>query len=1307
MLRKIVAGLVVLLLLAVAAVLVLPSFVDWNAYRARIAQEVEAATGRSLTIAGDVGLSILPSPRLTAAEVRLANLPGGQAENLAELEALEVKVALAPLLTGEVVVRSVVLVAPTVTLERLPDGRGNWQFAAPGDATGTPPQTAEPAPAETAAPADPLAAPQPSAESAPDASPSESGSASGSGSGPAAEAGLAIRLDAVSIERGTVIYRDLASGTEERVEALDAEVSAGSLQGPFQAEGTARARGQPLAFAARSGRLDGGATPLALDLNLAEAGDATVTFSGTLDAAATALEGELQAEGENLALLAEALAAGRALPSQLAADFGLDGNLRYAGSRLTVSDLQLSLGGITAQGDAELDLAPQVEGRSLDGRLALNVARLDLDALLADPLGGGGGQTQPQTQLQTQTQTAGDGGAPAFALPGDMALGVELLIDALVYRGEVVRQVLLSGRLADGAVTLDQALALLPAGGDLSLAGRLTAQAGAPRFVGSLEAASDNLRGLADWLALELPPVPNDRLRRASLSSGLDVTPERARFSDLVLEIDSTTLRGGLDLALGQAKPAFGAGLTVDRLNLDAYLPGSGGGGGPLATQVAQSDEAANESGGAAGGSAAARNPLDAFNANLHIVVGSLTYRGQQAGDISLQAQVRDAVVTVQALEVGDLVGGSGRFAGVLAGLPDAPELREGQFRVEVPDTARLARLLGQPAGGPLAGLGRLSAEGQASGSAGALRADLSARISEGSLSFAGQVADPLGAPALRDGQVALDLSGTRRLAALAGLGDSPLARLGPVALSGPLSGTAEDLRLDLSGTLLGGQVGAAGRLLTGARLAFEDLRLTARGVAGARLAELIGPAADQLAGLGALDLDTTVSGSPDGELSYDTRLGLLGGELRGRGTASGLTGAQMSYAFDAAVELPQLRRLLGALDLPPSLREGVGLSAQARLSGTPLRVEVADLSGTLGPTSLAGRTTLDMTGARPDLQAELQFGQLALDRLLDDSLSGGGGQSSRWSREPLGLEALSRLTAQANVTAESISRGQFALRQASLPLSLDNAVLRVAPLTGTAAGGNLRLELTLDARDPAAAALEFAATGSRLDSAQLVPADSPAGGRVSGPLDIEFSGRSRGASEAQLVGNLAGQGRVGGQLTLKARGEEAVGNLLLGILGQQIKELRGLSDTVNTVFNAFAGAPAELSGSFDIAQGVVRTDDLTLVGRNAVARSQGVAANLPDWGIDLRTDLYRGEEQQPYLTAVLRGALDDPDVRVSGQPFQRDRAPAPAEGQSDDQPAGGQTAPEGQPQEPRSPEEVLRDQGKELLRGLFKNLQQ
>ncbi len=95
--KKLFIALLGLIVLLVVAVLVGPSFIDWNTQKGRITAEVERLTGRKLTIDGDLSLTILPAPAFSAARVRFANIEGGSAPSMIELESLDVRVALIPL----------------------------------------------------------------------------------------------------------------------------------------------------------------------------------------------------------------------------------------------------------------------------------------------------------------------------------------------------------------------------------------------------------------------------------------------------------------------------------------------------------------------------------------------------------------------------------------------------------------------------------------------------------------------------------------------------------------------------------------------------------------------------------------------------------------------------------------------------------------------------------------------------------------------------------------------------------------------------------------------------------------------------------------------------------------------------------------------------------------------------------------------------------------------------------------------------------------------------------------------------------
>ncbi|HJO72872.1 MAG TPA: AsmA family protein, partial [Rhodospirillales bacterium] len=126
--KKIFSGVIGLILVLAAVVLIVPGFVDWNEYKAEIAARAKAATGRDLVIGGDIQISVLPSPALIAYDVTLANLEGATAPDMVRLRLLQVRVALEPLLGGNIQVETVKLVDPIIELEALADGRKNWEF---------------------------------------------------------------------------------------------------------------------------------------------------------------------------------------------------------------------------------------------------------------------------------------------------------------------------------------------------------------------------------------------------------------------------------------------------------------------------------------------------------------------------------------------------------------------------------------------------------------------------------------------------------------------------------------------------------------------------------------------------------------------------------------------------------------------------------------------------------------------------------------------------------------------------------------------------------------------------------------------------------------------------------------------------------------------------------------------------------------------------------------------------------------------------------------------------------------------------
>lgn len=122
-------GLIGLIVVALVAVVVL---VDPNDYRDRIEAAVEQETGRSLTIEGELSLSIFPWLALELGRTTLADAEGFHDDPFLEVDRVDVGVQLVPLLLRrELVTRTVVLDGLTVRLMVDEQGRGNWEDLLP------------------------------------------------------------------------------------------------------------------------------------------------------------------------------------------------------------------------------------------------------------------------------------------------------------------------------------------------------------------------------------------------------------------------------------------------------------------------------------------------------------------------------------------------------------------------------------------------------------------------------------------------------------------------------------------------------------------------------------------------------------------------------------------------------------------------------------------------------------------------------------------------------------------------------------------------------------------------------------------------------------------------------------------------------------------------------------------------------------------------------------------------------------------------------------------------------------------------
>ena len=145
---KIIGGVVLLFLIALGVFI---STFDVNKYKPEIISLVKEKTGRNFDISGDLKMAYSLIPTVAVDGVTFGNAQWGTQPDMAKIGHFEARIALLPLIDGNINIRRLVLSDTDIFLETSKDGIGNWQLELPPGKKK--PQVATPAPETTKAPA--------------------------------------------------------------------------------------------------------------------------------------------------------------------------------------------------------------------------------------------------------------------------------------------------------------------------------------------------------------------------------------------------------------------------------------------------------------------------------------------------------------------------------------------------------------------------------------------------------------------------------------------------------------------------------------------------------------------------------------------------------------------------------------------------------------------------------------------------------------------------------------------------------------------------------------------------------------------------------------------------------------------------------------------------------------------------------------------------------------------------------------------------------------------------------------------------
>lgn len=245
--RRLIKIILILILLPLVALVAIPFVIPVETLKKQAVEQIEQLTGRSVAV-GAVSFSVFPNIALSADDVKIGNPDWAKdTGSMMEVKNLRIGVELMPLLKKDVHVTTLSLDTPKIHLIKQGE-KVNWQFGAKAA----------------------------SKDAARESAPGDKAEASSTATPP-------LRLDSFSVNNGSLVYEDSATGTKHTLSAVNAKLSSRDLPKSMTLSGDAVYNGTRAVIAVTLGTpfdLPKG-EPSSIDLK-ATVKDISLAWNGTI-----------------------------------------------------------------------------------------------------------------------------------------------------------------------------------------------------------------------------------------------------------------------------------------------------------------------------------------------------------------------------------------------------------------------------------------------------------------------------------------------------------------------------------------------------------------------------------------------------------------------------------------------------------------------------------------------------------------------------------------------------------------------------------------------------------------------------------------------------------------------------------------------------------------------------------------------------------------------------------------------------------------------------------------------------------------
>ena len=223
----------------------------------------------------------------------------------------------------------------------------------------------------------------------------------------------------------------------------------------------------------------------------------------------------------------------------------VDLRINKTANKIEIDSKRVQMG--NSEGRLDLLILGQ-ENKQFSGTLALGTIDLDIWAL-------------NNINSSNSTELA--------AWPATLSGQMDVTVEALMWHGQLVRQVDISVKASQQEFVLEKAQALVPGGGELSMGGKMPWSKANVPFTGKLGLKTSRLRDFLTWMGTDISRFPADKIIHLNWLSNIEVSPEVWSITNVDAKFDDSQITG---MIAGRSDGLLTTvDLSVDRFNLDAY----------------------------------------------------------------------------------------------------------------------------------------------------------------------------------------------------------------------------------------------------------------------------------------------------------------------------------------------------------------------------------------------------------------------------------------------------------------------------------------------------------------------------------------------------------------------------------------------------------------------------------------------------------------------------------------------------------------------------------------------------------------